>query len=515
MTDKDAVKQRRDPMPNARCTRMTAAVLVLGLVCVGVWALRLWLTRPLASADEIEATGELALDAIRDAQTRSCPRPVLRGEAIAGDASADLVRLLSVDSPFAACLSFVGEHRTEVEDAIWLSDGRIEPLPEDTTRTEVEDDPPSPDASSEWDYPRKARRLHAEPLAVEREVLTRCAGLDLEVDRIVQHASVCTPFPFGSGDPDIRVLWLMKALVIVARDRLQHGESRRGFELLLDAEQFALDAQRGRPQLVGAMIGVAAMRLIHAQVQWLLLNELPWTEADLVALTHQASLLSAQVNRPDRWAADDLLAVTFPVLSQLGVGIPEEAIVVPSTLSDEAAIGLIAFTMHTYPNIARLCEGLGTNQECAARYGAEAARVAALEDSVVLPFAYAFPNLAPDEFQSTEFASWHRSMVPLLNRAWRAEAERDALPLLFVARRLALDGQCPTAEELTREAGTLLTPTGLGGALEVLSSNVEFEPLEVCAPGWMAPVDLGRVRLPLLDAYCPAFPLVDTAEARD
>ena len=250
-------------------------MLVLGLVFIGVATLRFWLTRPLTSAEEIAATGELALDAIRDAQTRSCPRPVLRGETIAGDASADLVRLLSTESPFAACLSFVGEHRAEVEDAIWLLDGRIESLPEDTTRTDGEDDPPWPDASSEWDYPRQARRLHTEPLAMEREVLTRCAGLDLEVERIVQHASVCTPFPLGSGDPDIRVLWLMKAVVIVARDRLQHGESRRGFELLLDAEQLALDAQRGRPQLVGAMIGVAATRLIHAQVQWLLLNELP------------------------------------------------------------------------------------------------------------------------------------------------------------------------------------------------------------------------------------------------
>jgi hypothetical protein len=77
-----------------------------------------------------------------------------------------------------------------------------------------------------------------------------------------------------------------------------------------------------------------------------------------------------------------------------------------------------------------------------------------------------------------------------------------------MARRLALDGRCPTSEELAAEAGALLRPTGLGGQLEVLSSNIEYEPLDICAPQWLAPEGAGRVRLPLLDFYCPVVPLV-------
>lgn len=307
-----------------------ASMFIFALVAVGVGALKAWLSQPFASEEEIESAGVLAQAAIRDAHAQRCVRPVLRGEATQGDASSDLVALLSPESRFAACLSFIDEHRDQIDDVIWYDEA--EALPEDTTVTEGEDDPPPPDAVFEWLYPPRTRRLHTEPLPMEREILSRCAGLDLEVERIAQHSSVCTPFPLGSGGlEESRFLRLVKGLVILARDRLQRGEARRGFELLLDAEQLALDAQRGRPHLVGAMIGVASLEVLHAQVQWLLLNDLPWTEADLLALTQQSAALSAEVNRPVQWVADDLLAVIFPALSQLGTEIPDEAIVEPST----------------------------------------------------------------------------------------------------------------------------------------------------------------------------------------
>jgi hypothetical protein len=481
------------------------SMFIFALVAVGVGALKAWLSQPFASEEEIESAGVLAEEAIRDAHAQRCVRPVLRGEATQGDGSSDLVALLSPESRFAACLSFIDEQSDEIDDVIWYD--AAEALPEDTTVTEGEDEPPPPDAVFEWHYPPRTRRLHTEPLPMEREIITRCAGLDVEVERIVQHSSVCTPFPLGSGLEESRFLRLIKGLVILARDRLQRGEARRGFELLLDAEQLALDAQRGRPHLVGAMIGVVSLEVLHAQVQWLLLNELPWTETDLLALTQQAVTLSAEVNRPDQWAADALLAESFPSLSQLGMEIPEEAIVEPSIVSDEAAAGVVAYAFHAYSNMHTLCEGVTTQQECAARFTAEEARVVALQRSASR-LALAFPNIAQETFHASMSARWLESMVPLIARACRSQAARGALPLLFMARRLALDGRCPTSEELAAEAGALLRPTGLGGQLEVLSSNIEYEPLDICAPQWLAPEGAGRVRLPLLDLYCPVFPLV-------
>ena len=499
----------------SRNRRLIAAFTsVFVLVAIGAFVLRHWVNQSLASAEAIEATGELALDAIRDAHGRTCVRPVLRGEAVNGDGSADLVALLSAESPFASCLSYIGEHLTEVEDAIWLCDGRVEPLPEDTTRTEGEDDPPPPDVSFGWDYQRQTRRLHTEPLAIEREILTRCTRLDVEVERIVQHASACTPFPLGSGDEDIRLLRLTKGLVVFARDRMQRGETRRGFELLLDAEQLALDAQRGRPQLVGAMLAVAAMGVVHAQVQWLLLNDLPWTSADLLALTPAVFSVERRGNFTHAMGCRRLTCRELSSARTARREIPEQAIVEPSETSDEAARGVVAFAHYAYTNTSVLCEGVVTMEGCAARYAAEQSRVSVPQNATALRFARVFPNIARETFHASMLADWLVAIRPHMERAWHVSATRSALPLLFVGRRLALDGHCPSAEALEAEAGALLTPPSLGGQLQVLSSNIEFEPLEICAPAWLAPAGAGRARLPLLDSYCPVFPLVQALERR-
>jgi len=249
-------------------------------------------------------------------------------------------------------------------------------------------------------------------------------------------------------------------------------------------------------------------------VQWLLLNDLPWTSADLLALTQQSSVLSAEVISPMQWAADDLLAVSFPVLAQLGVEIPEQAIVEPSETSDEAARGVVAFAHYAYTNMSVLCEGVVTMEGCAARYAAEQSRVSVPQNATALRFARVFPNIARETFHASMLADWLVAIRPHMERAWHVSATRSALPLLFVGRRLALDGHCPSAEALEAEAGALLTPPSLGGQLQVLSSNIEFEPLEICAPAWLAPAGAGRARLPLLDSYCPVFPLVQALERR-
>ncbi len=159
------------------------------------------------------------------------------------------------------------------------------------------------------------------------------------------------------------------------------------------------------------------------------------------------------------------------------------------------------------PRLLALCEGTTTSEACWHALEAEVARAEA--DASGVQVARIFPQAAHDDTLRVLYAIGLPAFARYVRRGLQSHAAVRALPVLFVHRRLALAGTCPDAPTLEAAIASLPLADGFGGRFEVLPSTLAYRPLDVCAPAWLAPTGAGRVRLPLLDAYCPAFAVSD------
>lgn len=408
------------PAPPERPTRhrralriaLTAFIVPTLLLGGGLW---LYARRPFTSArDDLElrrAVDELLVEARR----QRCTRPVLRGDPTPGDGTDALFALLDTHGQFGACLQLGRDHGVIEPILFWhgaSAEVRLHELPaEGAESSPVPDDPPPPEGD-EWFYVGAARGFHRTPLDAERRLLEACAGIDVEIERIAQYDSVCTPGPFGSvrleEDEALRnLLALSRVASILARDHMRRGEPRRGFELLLDTAQLMTDAQRGRPQLLVGAMADAGAGLAASQIVGLLAQDQSYSDGDLEALERQASVLASQPPHAWRRVFDDGLTAAIPALRREGwtppAGLDDVTVGEDEMAADPmVADGIRSVALALHRRLDHLCDPSADEAACRAAFDRELSRARAARPR--RPWAAVLARLAHGAVVDTLYA---------------------------------------------------------------------------------------------------------------
>lgn len=395
-----------------------------------------WATRPIATAAQVEEATR-RVEQARNALPTSCPRPVLRGVALPGDGAEELGQLAGASSPWLPCLSFVGAHR-------WSpSSGPTLPI--------------------------------SVLLAHEREALALCAGIDTEVQALLQRGSGCTSQPlFSNASPDMR--GLADVLILLARARAHEGQVQEGAELLLDVVRLGQDFTRGPASLVPSDAGLQVQGGALRELEVLLATDLPWTSAMLEELERQARVLIDTMPDPLAWFEYDALWVRQLALDQLRGQAAE-------VLSEGALVDIAAaeYGDTHWPE----CTSLET---CAPRYREAIAQIPRG------PEAHRF-HWIPGIERAARIRAAHEARLRQREAALTVASVNEALlrtlPALFLHRRMSLAGTCPSARSFQAEARA----AGLGERFEVTQVRMSPHPLELHGTG--TDTDLR--------AYCPAL----------
>ncbi len=507
---------------------MILAPFVIGLALLWAWVYR----RPWLDPSELSEAGVIANAALAQ-RANECPRPVLRGEATEADGTPRLRALLAGDGRLHDCVDFVFRERERLRAALSLGqDGSLE-LPEWDGPTGGPESPPAPPGA--WEYGTMGRLLHAEPLPEETEILVACDGLDEELEAVAQHRSACTPFALGAdllveaggvtSQAGPRTVLLAEIATAHARERIRRGERVSGMSLLLSTLAIYVDAMRGRPSLVGAMLAVAGVGHTLMQVRAVLASSLPWTDAELRELQAEVLRLVAAMPDPVRFIADDALFIALGPMRALGWEPPSSVSVV---IDPELAMGredgalpareaMVGTMLLVQRRLGGLCDATVTHEDCRRALGEELLRA---EDDAdrQMPLGIALaavlgPRAGRDAMLRAEYAALLGALVPYVDRVLRTEAALRALWLLLERTRLALDGVCPDAAAMSADLAAL-RPLAFEegfGTFDVFDTTLPYAPVDLSAPRWLAPASWGTVRLPLIESYCPPFSIVSAS----
>lgn len=410
-------------------------LLVLATALLFAGSAYVFATQPIASEAQVQAAADRVAQG-RNQLPTSCPRPVLRGVALPGDGAEGLGQLAGASSPWLPCLSFVGAHR-------WSpSSGPTLPI--------------------------------SVLLAHEREALEMCAGIDTEVQALLQRGSGCTSQPlFSNASPDMR--GLADVLILIARARAHEGQVQEGAELLLDVVRLGQDFTRGPASLVPSDAGLQVQGGALRQLEVLLTTDLPWTRAMLEALERQARVLVDTMPEPLAWFQYNEVWVRQHALDVLAAPVNEES-------TEQAFVDLAAATYGETRWPA--CTTLET---CAAGYGEAVANLRRASESRLTRI----PRIAQEVRIQAAHEDRVREREAALTVASVNEALLRTLPALFLHRRISLAGTCPSARSFQAEARA----AGLGARFEVTPVRMSPHPLELHGTG--TEIDLR--------AYCPAL----------
>lgn len=436
-----------EPIPPSRVRRAYAVgcLFSLGTLALVVGSFVLWATRPIASDQQV-ADAAAQVERARQEPLTMCPRPVLRGEALPGDGAEGIAALAGMESRFLSCLVLVGGNLTTAREVLLADDS--------------------------------VRLASAEVHPFEERAALACAGLDTHVQSLLQRASGCTAQPLFRAEEDVSQMQQLEwALFLLARARIHEGRLQEGVELLLDVIRLGQDLSRGRASLVPVGTGSELQLSAAWQVEAIVASDLPWTSAMLEALERQAHVLATTMPEPTSWFPNDDLWVRQRALHQLDAW--------GDTALRDLAVADYAETQ--WPD----CTGLAT-QACESRYRSLGEHV--FETVETLDRLSWIPGVHRETDVRGGFYMRLRERESALGNAAYSAAAIEALQVLFLHRRMALSGTCPTAAALQTEALT----RGYAGYIETTTG----------APD---PIRIGRsTDTTILRAYCPALHEGDT-----
>ncbi|MBW1871693.1 MAG: hypothetical protein JRJ19_06490 [Deltaproteobacteria bacterium] len=215
-------------------------------------------TRPaLVSQAELKTLEDKALAEIEKYRQMKCPRPVLRGTAIAGSGNADMIAVIEGNSETADCRKLLEQKSEQLFEALNFEE-----------KTAVAGRP-----LRGW---REARPLD-DPKASTDKILFlegACSQAINLVRRAVKYEEACSPYlPGRRGEPALIIhIRTMRILAATARRYLMEGRTRECVELLLDGLRFGQDMSRGGSSLLEAMVSAAAGKVLY-QVLELAFNQ--------------------------------------------------------------------------------------------------------------------------------------------------------------------------------------------------------------------------------------------------
>jgi hypothetical protein len=439
-----------EPIPASRTRRAYAVgcLLLLGTVVIFSGSFFLWATRPIATEAQIQEASA-RVERARGERVTSCPRPVLRGVALAGDGAEGLRELAGWQEPSLHCFEYLGSNEQQSFAVLRLS---------------------ADDA-----------------LPFERSVAEECAGLDTAVQALLQRESGCTAQPvFLSEGVVIDMQQLELMMFILARAHIHEGRLQEGMELLLDVIRLGQDSTRGDASLLSVRVGQQMQYGAAAQLEALLARDLPWTPTMLDELARQARVLATTMPEHTAWFAHSQVWVRLRAVNQMHG--PAAEFWAEGAVLDLAAAD---YGDTHWPE----CTGVAL-QPCVTRH-----REAIMDtsDSVAAMNRWRWiPGVEREVSIRSVYADRLREREAALSTAAHNEALLRALPALFLHRRMSLSGTCPTAQALQAEA----LAAGLAD-VEVQSSSEPHQPLHL--------LSVGKVE-PLYRAHCPALRQEDEAQ---
>jgi hypothetical protein len=496
----------------ARILIVLGVLLVLAGLVGGAW----WsvYTRPFADDEEIAAIAEDTTRMVLAAEAERCPRPVLRGEAVAGSGQPALRAILDGRPDHADCWTFLDRENERVAALVSTVEGwPADPDAVQPTPTGI------PPLAEGWLSVVMGSPVRATPVPLEQEALAACGATVRAIRDSIAHEDVCGPYGLTTSMDQLLlpVVRIARLFPLLARERIRAGDLRGAAEVLLDGIRFGHDLARGPASLLPAMISCAVIAIMVGQLQGLLAQDLGWNDETLVALQAQVETLVQTLPSSDRAARQDPWTVLVWTLPALGweppIPIPRSPLPASSGFSllpEEESWRMLAVASRN--NADRLDAGrCGAGVHGQACLAAIDGLVAGLPpDPGDLPWWVEVlgPRSGRELMLEQTYRQLVESLAPYVRRIELGQLEVRALWLVLEHRRRTLGGvPCPTAAAFASAHGPVPTERGMGGHFEILESALDHQPLEVGAPHWMRPLRerRPRVRLPLAQLYCPAF----------
>lgn len=476
-------------------------------------------TRPVLDDGELDRARASAGAALRDAESRACPREPLRGAARPGSGRAALRAVFDRSGAHSGCWDVLLAEDGEALFAMSYADGSQEGLAElerDRDPPPAEpDDPPLPER---WESHRMGRAVTPTPLAIEERVLAACRETAHAAREALAHEDVCSPFGLGWLEVDfVRVVRLGHVLVAISRDALRRGDPAAGVRALFDGMRLGTDLARGRSTWVATMVGAALIHSMLGQLEMVLAQERAWDEETIRELQREVEVLVRTTPLPDGPLRDDPVTMAIDRLMRDGweppVALPRPAGDVPEEdetiwAAREAAPVVMLAAASSLASVR--CDPHGSRAACTGRIDEELARARELPAEPPLWRVLLGPRAVRPALEDVTRGLLLTAPASYVRRWEQAALGIAATWLVLEHRALARRERCPRADELGRVELPGSIASRLGGRLEVFETRLPHRPLEISAPGWLRSPDEHdppRVRLPIARAYCPALAL--------
>jgi hypothetical protein len=437
--------------------------LLIVVVCVvGCRASKEGDTPRLVTEAEIVAHEAALMGRVAETKTRTCKRPLLRGQPLPGTAADDLHALAAPTGDLAAC------------------DARLAKL---------------------GDIKAAAAARDAKFMAIVQECGPR---YEAALVKAVSHEDACSPYQVGmlTAQSLTSTLRATRVLGVRAVDRAAAGDAAGGLWLVLDAMRFADDLARGHTTLLDLMVAVAATNNLADYAFDILAAHpiAPEKASELsaavgVLLAHQQSFADTFRGERDLMDLHYALAPLKPKEWVPPGGWPEgkdqrtgaRGELLTKNPRDEHAIMFLTSERFAR-EAAAACPPTATLEACAKAFGETAP--ASKPDQASLAKIY-------DELKSAKDIDAARlkirgALVDVLGAVARpafsdyirkrgnAVAKLAAVRIHLELGRRAASGTCPPAIDLSDE---IIAPPGLGGRMLL---TITKDGVDIAPPAWAA-----------------------------
>jgi hypothetical protein len=422
--------------------------------------------RPVISEAEIESQIEERTRRLAENRSRTCIRPVLRGEPLDGPATDDMVALLELQGPLRPCSELIAREGETTGDAAIRWNGWTLPLPLDD------------------------ERAHPQVLP---ELERACAPAAEALDRAVRHEDACSPYlpghrVFPAETSDVRITTM--ELRLLARAALREGRFAESAQLSLDAIRFSQDLTRGGSDFLLALASVVYSASAAQGLELLLDSPTPVPGPVLEQVERELGLLLETEPHVSSVLDGEMLMMSLPVLAVVRPELASSEIPRDPMMSLTSAEGLspreqVGLSLEALSNLSRqLAESCPSD--------VLPSRCIAAVRQLARDARHPRPISGEMEIRAELRQAVERLILPAFTRY----LERYAVRLFRLAalrlhaalrRRVQQTGRCPTPDELLGPEWTsLLTDPVSGEPMAVVS----LEPgVLVIAPSWV-PVEL-------------------------
>jgi hypothetical protein len=228
---------------------------------------------PVVSAAETAAMEADLMKRVEANRTKQCPRPVLRGQALPGNADADVLALVDAAGPLASCHKAAKAGNDAASEALRSCADKNDSK---SCRPRALDDP-------------------AAVVPAVADIEAECGdALAAAITRAVSHEDSCSPYlagrhPLGA---DATMVQVARAGLIRARQLARDGRDSEAVRLLFDLVRLGQDLARGGGPMIAAMVGVALVSVANQGLE-VVLPRGKLAPAEIAALADEAEMLAA------------------------------------------------------------------------------------------------------------------------------------------------------------------------------------------------------------------------------